>query len=170
MNNDFICELTIDLDITLLSDKGKLAGLKPHQRHVSDNPILIKFQEQFPFLGSLYNIYVFPAQTGLPVHIDSARKCAINIPISNTLDSTTIFYKLEEPILLEHNENRVYDKVLSNKIEVFRFTLEKPTLINNTVAHSSMNYSDKPRIILSWGIENNIDFSKAKELLNDYVL
>ena len=169
MNNDFICELTIDLDITVLEDKGTSTGLKPHQRAVSDNSALTKFQEQFPFLGPLYNIYVFPAQTGLPVHIDSARKCAINIPILNTLDSTTVFYKLEEPILLEHNQHRVYDKVLSNKIEVFRFTLEKPTLINNTIAHSSMNYSNEPRIILSWGLHNNIDFTTAKVLLNDYI-
>jgi hypothetical protein len=168
MNNEYICELNIDLTVT---DVGtSVDGLKPHQRLVKDNPSLTALREKFPFLGSIYNIYVFPGRQGLPIHIDSARKCAINIPIANTLDSTTIFYKLSEPVVLEHIKERTYNKVLSEKTEVFRFTLERPTLINNAVAHSAMNYSDNPRIVLSWGLNNDIDFNTAKELLNEYIL
>jgi len=168
MNNEYICELDIHLNFTDVSNNAD--GLKSHQRLVKDNPSLSALQEKFPFLGSIYNIYVFPPGQGLPVHIDSARKCAINIPISNTLDSTTVFYKLEEPVVLEHVAERVYDKVISNKIEVFRFTLTHPTLINNTVAHSATNYSDKPRVVLSWGLNKDIDFNIAKELLSEYIL
>lgn len=168
MNNDYICELKIDLNFTEV--EANSTELKSHQRLVKDNHSLAELHSKFPFLGSIYNIYVFPPKQGLPIHIDSARKCAINIPISNTLESATIFYKLEDPIILEHVEDRVYDKILSDSTEIFRFTLKMPTLINNTIAHSAINYSDSPRIVLSWGLKNNIDFNLAKEMLNEYIL
>jgi hypothetical protein len=168
MNNEYICELDIHLNFTDVNNNAY--GLKPHQRFVKDNPNLKPLKDKFPFLGSIYNVYVFPPKTGLPIHIDSFRKCAINFPISNTEDSITIFYKLDDPILLEHIESRSYDQVLSAKTEVFKFTLEHPTLINNAIAHSAMNFSDQPRIVLSWGIDNDIDFNTAKRLLNDYIL
>jgi hypothetical protein len=169
MNNEYICELNIELD--LFDIDGIVNGvLKPHQRLVENNPSLVLLRKKFPFLGSIYNIYVFPPKIGLPVHIDSFRKCAINFPIKNTLESTTIFYKSDEPLSLKHVESKSYDLVLSNKTEVFRFTLEHPTLINNMIPHNAMNFSTSPRVVLSWGIDNNIDYNTAKELLSDYIL
>jgi hypothetical protein len=168
MNNDYICELKIKFDLTTLSEQ--VDGIKPHQRLVKDSPSLTAMRTQFPFLGSMYNIYVFPPKTGLPAHIDSFRQCAINIPISNTLESITSFYKLQDPANLEHVEHRAYDKVLSNITEVFKFTLACPTLINNKITHSVINNSDNPRVVLSWGLNSDIDFITAKELLNDYIL
>jgi hypothetical protein len=168
MNNDYICELKIKFDLTTLSER--VDGIKPHQRLVKDSPSLTAIRTQFPFLGSMYNIYVFPPNAGLPAHIDSFRQCAINIPISNTLESTTSFYKLQDPVNLEHVEHRAYDKVLSNITEVFKFTLTCPTLINNKIAHSVINNSDKPRVVLSWGLNSDIEFITAKGLLNDYIL
>jgi hypothetical protein len=168
MNNDYICELKIKFDLTTLSEQ--VDGIKPHQRLVKDSPSLTAMRTQFPFLGSMYNIYVFPPKTGLPAHIDSFRQCAINIPISNTLESITSFYKLQDPVNLEHVEDRAYDKVLSNITEIFKFTLACPTLINNKIAHSVINNSDNPRVVLSWGLNSDIDFITARGLLNDYIL
>jgi hypothetical protein len=168
MNNDYICELKIKFDLTTLSEQ--VDGIKPHQRLVKDSPSLTAIRTQFSFLGSMYNIYVFPPKTGLPAHIDSFRQCAINIPISNTLESITSFYELQDPANLEHVEDRSYDKVLSNMTEVFKFTLAYPTLINNKIAHSVINNSDNPRVVLSWGLNSDIDFITAKRLLNDHIL
>jgi hypothetical protein len=172
VNNDYIAELTLDIDADYIKNlpattKG---NLKSHQHLVSDNNYLTAIQKKYPFLGDIYNIYVFPPKGSLPIHIDSNRQCAINIPIYNTVDSETIFYKLEEPVKTTHVTERVYDVVKSKVSESFKFTLTYPTLINNKVPHSAINYSNSNRILLSWGLNSDINFATAKELLNEYIL
>ena len=140
-------------------------GLASHQRMVSSSEYLSQLKTQFPFLSNLYNIYKSPQSFITPVHIDYHRNCAINIPISNTENSHTVFYKLLDPIQLRYIPERVYNLVESSMTEIFRFTLTEPTLINTKLPHGVLDSGDHHRIIMSWSVNDNYTYNDVKKIL-----
>lgn len=169
IDNDCIFEIDVDLNLDHLSDlafKQQTNSLE-YQNLVSNDLYLTDLKKQFPFLSSKYNTYFLKPGAVLPIHIDAKRSCALNIPISNVDKSYTMFYKhIEEP-KLEYVQEWIYHKVNSKVEEIFRFTLSKPTLINNAIPHSVVNYSDKTRIIISWSIMPEYSFNEIKSILKN---
>lgn len=166
ISNDFIHELDIDFDLDyirkLIYRPNPDNGMMPHQRLVSEDPYMASIKEKFPFLSSLYNIYIIHPGGEIPLHIDAKRDCAINIPIDNTENSSTIFWKLVGTPETEYVEKRVYHLVKSLSEETFRFTLLKPTVINNSLPHSVTNFGNKIRVIVSWSVGKGWDFDYVK--------
>jgi len=156
-------ELDIEYIRTLVFDEQfkSQVGLAPHQRRVKDDHYMTSIRDQFPFLSELYNIYTIHSGKGIPLHIDAARNCAFNIPISGTEESDTIFYKLEDNVELEYDAARVYNLVRSPVTEIFRFVLLHPTLINNLIPHEVINRGISNRVILSWSVQQQYSFEHA---------
>jgi hypothetical protein len=140
-------------------------GLASHQRMVSSSEYLSLLQNQYPFLSNLYNIFKSAQSFITPVHIDYYRNCALNIPISNTQNSHTVFYKLLDPIQLRYIPERVYSLVESPMTEIFRFTLTEPTLINTKMPHGVLDSGDQNRIIMSWSVNDKYTYDDIKKIL-----
>lgn len=156
--------LDIDLEqiklITLRNRWRHVDGLATHQRVVADEPYLVEVRKKYAILGELYNIYPTLAGAIVPIHIDHCRGCTLNFPIRYTEDSHTIFYEYTEPESMNTVEERIYNVISSGTKEVFRFTLEKPTLINSSIPHAVYGGPLTTRIVMSWSI--NEDFETAK--------
>jgi hypothetical protein len=105
-----------------------------------------------------------PPWRSIPLHVDANRGAAFNIPIDNTINSSTIFYEFVEDPIFEYDSKNIFNLVRSKVNEIFRFTLLEPTLINNSVPHMVVNNSNKARVILSWSIKKEYTFEQAKEL------
>lgn len=168
IENNYIFEINFKYDlkiiqlIALKNQFKRCPELALHQRHVSEEPYFVLIKKDFPFLSDIYNIYTIPGKGNIPMHVDSARNCAFNIPIKNTHESDTIFYKFNKNLSLKYDQDRVYDLVESDVEEVFRFTLIRPTLIDNSVPHEMINRSESPRIIMSWSVSKEYSFEDAK--------
>ena len=172
INNDYICQLNLDINIEYLKNMvltvpAKLIpGGASHHREVILDPYLISLKEKYPFLSPIYNVYNYPGYSKLPPHIDSSRNCALNIPILNTENSDTIFYKLVEPVTHKYVAEKRRNEITSLLEESFKFSLTTPTLVNNSIPHSMTNNSSDRRIIISWSIDETIDFITAKTLFS----
>jgi hypothetical protein len=171
INNDYVYELIDNFDTTYLKEiihKMKTNyALLPHQNLVDHDSYLSSIRKKYPFLSSLFNVYQTAPGRSIPLHIDSKRNCALNIPIMNTECSYTIFYKFKEDtdIELKHVPERVYDLIESPVEETFKFTLNKPSLVNNSVPHKMLNFGDKTRIIISWSVQEQYSFEDIKHQL-----
>lgn len=170
IDNDYICELDLNLDMTYI--KGLIArqlyatkqGLAGHQRLVKDDPYLTSIREKLPFLSSYYNIYKTNPSAGIVLHIDAKRNCAFNIPIENTENSKTNFYEFTEDPVLVYNNRSMFNEVKSGVKEVFSYTLVRPVLINNSVPHEVKHNGSGLRIILSWSVKQELTYLETKEL------
>jgi hypothetical protein len=168
MNNQYIYfpNLEIDLDqiqeIVTRNMWKPVTGLATHQRHVADEPYLKMLKEKYQFFSSLYNIYTTPANYKVPIHICPDRGCALNIPIIYTENSHTIFYEMDET-KKEYNRPRIYDIMQSDAKEVFRFTLDRPTLMNTLLPHSVIGGPLRARTIMSWSILTG--YEETKQLM-----
>ena len=175
IRNNFIYELNINLDIeyitNLVMDKQNetVNGRPTHHRLVADDPYMTSIQKKYPLLSSVYNIYTLPPHLEIPLHIDRDRSCAFNIPIRGTENTHTIFCDGDN-IKLEYDDKRIYDLVKSPVHEVFRNTLIKPLLINNTMPHKVVNDKDTPRITVSWSLQKGVTFHQAIECFNEPIL
>jgi hypothetical protein len=172
MNNDYIFIPKLDLNLTLIKEivfrnlNLKIEGMATHQRKIEDESYLLKIQEQYPFLSNLYNIYNTKWDYVTPVHIDSHRNCALNIPIFNVNDSYTVFYQTDKNLSSDFILDRAYYSIDSEKTEIFKFSLNVPTIINTKIPHSvSHNNTKNNRIIMSWSINNNYSFNDVKKIL-----
>jgi hypothetical protein len=118
----------------------------------------------------VWNFYDFEPNRTLNCHIDSERSCALNIPLKGTSQSSTMFYNLPIDPALEYDHTRKLNWVNNyNKDDkVFEFTLERPTLINNSIPHSVKNGPSR-RIIISWSITKDINFEEAKEFFKNAI-
>jgi hypothetical protein len=169
LNNDYAYEIDVNLDMKYLkklvleTEHPTIEGLHPHQRLVELDDYMRSLKERFPFLSAMYNIYDCRPGVDIPLHVDAARDCAFNIPIIGTDDSHTIFHKLKDGEESEFLPSRVYNVIKSPVEETFRFTLLRPTLINNSVPHEVKNGNQR-RVIISWSVNKNHSFSQAKEL------
>ncbi len=171
MNKDYCLELDcMELDHDSLlqichNPSIKSSNLLPHQRYVSDDKYMQRIRDRYPFMGSLFNVYFL--NSGLPVHVDAKRVCAVNIPVQNTENSSTIWYSLCEPIYSDYDPMLVAHRIKSKVKEEFRMTLMKPTLMNISVPHSVENRSGEPRITISWGLSRDITYETACRLFNE---
>lgn len=147
----------------------QIPGLASHQRPVENSSYLSNIKKQYPFLSDLYNIYNTSQNYITPVHTDALRNCALNVPIVNTENSHTVFYKFVGEEQTRFIRRRVYNLVESDIEEVFRFTLSEPTLINTKVPHGVLDHGSDTRIIMSWSISNNYTFAETKKLLSQWV-
>ena len=168
IDNDYIKELPIELDIEKLKDVvNKAYGTsRNHQYMVTDYPYLQQIQKAIPILGWRWNIYKFPPHKGLGVHIDARRKACINIPISGLNGSVTSFYREQDFMDTVYDPAKVLYNIQDSLEEVFSFTLRRPTLIRNTAPHSAYA-GEEERVIISWGLRDDIGFFKAKLSIAD---
>lgn len=134
-----------------------------HHRIVSNHPYLQEIKSKYSFLSDTYNIYTLPGKRTIPLHVDAQRSAAFNIPIINTEESQTIFYEYVDYPILEYDPNNIFNRIKSKVLEIFRFTLLEPTLINNSVPHMVVNNSVNPRVILSWSICKEYNFDYARD-------
>jgi hypothetical protein len=137
-----------------------------------DDIYLTSIRNIFPCLSPQFTILRYKQNQGLPVHIDKARNCTLNIPLANCENTITTFY--------ENIDSREYDIsdhpagksgniiVIKNKLdEVFNFTMITPVLFNTSIPHSVMNYGEKERIMLTWPLTLNYMFETAIDIFND---
>jgi len=170
IDNDYIYELDINLDMSYITDLvarqqyATKQGLAGHQRLVREDPYLSSIREKMPFLSTTYNIYTTAPRARIVLHTDAKRNCAFNIPISYTEGSKTKFYKFTEEPKLIYNDRFVFNEVRSRVEEVFSFTLTRPVLINNSVPHEVTHDGEHHRVILSWSVMQELTYSEAKEL------
>jgi hypothetical protein len=170
--NNIIRDTKIDLNIKkikeivfesqFLSDKNLDAS---HHRIVANYDYLREIQSQYPFLSDTYNIYTLPGNNNIPLHIDAQRSAAFNIPIKNTEESETIFYRYIDQPNLEYDAKNIFFRIKSEVEEIFKFTLITPTLINNSIPHMVVNKSSEPRIILSWSVKKEFKFEDIQDRL-----
>jgi hypothetical protein len=163
IDNEFVCELDLNLDIReLLSIMSNLKSneLKPHQQHCTDYEYINNiYQRHIDILGALWNHYLLAPNTGIPMHTDAGRPSALNIPLYGSSSSTTTFYEM--PVKESLYDDRIVSYRYKDKTrELFKFTLNRPTLVRTNVPHSVMAGNEK-RLIISWGLL--VDFDYAKE-------
>lgn len=125
-----------------------------HQRWVKDHEYLRQLQKRIPILGDVYNIYLFKPWSTLPVHIDSLRSAALNIPIMNTDKATTSFYSTLD--IGEYDPSRVINTVQKDK-ELFSFKMDKTIIFNTSIPHEVYNHQPEFRFSLSWGFKCNFE-------------
>lgn len=134
--------------------------LKTHQRRVEDEPYLVELKSQYSFLSKLYNIYPTPPGYTVPIHICPDRGCALNIPIQYTDDSYTVFYEPKDDLKMSYSVPRVYNIIESEMIEVYRYTLAEPVIMNTLLPHGVFGGPARTRIIMSWSIAETYDDTK----------
>jgi hypothetical protein len=172
MNNKYIFYPNIPFDMDKITDivtrrlTERISGYATHQRKVADEPYLVELRKDYPFFSSLYNIYATPPGYVTPIHICPGRGCAVNIPIVYTEDSHTIFYEITENAEFTHVTERIYDVFKKeDAVEVFRYTLDRPTLMNTKLPHGVLGGPAHKRIIMSWSIDLDSDYETTKKLL-----
>lgn len=152
-----------------LATTSNNTGRAKHHRMVRDDPYMLSIQQKYPLLSDVYNVYPLPPHVGIPLHIDRNRSCALNIPLMNTENTYTIFYDALDDLVLEYDEKRIYDLVQSPVREVFRHTLIRPLLINNTMPHEVTNDNDTVRLTISWSLRKGVTQQQAIECFNEPV-
>ena len=172
IRNEFIHELDIDLDMDyitrLVTEKQNKSadGLRKHQRKVSDDPYMSSILTKYPLLNNIYNINLVEPFTAVPLHIDSFRSCALNIPITGTGGSHTIFYRADDAVL-EHAESNQFDLIKSPATEIFRFTMTRPVLLNTKIPHKVINVKNYSRLTVSWSFQKTT-FQEAVDYFNSF--
>jgi hypothetical protein len=142
-----------------------IPGMATHHRLVADEPYLLELRKQYPFLGPLYNIYTTAAGYITPIHICPGRSCALNIPIIYTEDSYTVFYEIPENASKQYNKTRIYQVINSQAVEVFRYTLTEPVIMNTLLPHGVFGGPDRERTIMSWSIDFNYSYDQLRQML-----
>jgi len=169
MNNKYIYYPSINFDMVKIRDiisrnlNAEITGFATHQRKIETEPYLLTLQEQYPFFSNLYNIYTTPPGYRTPIHICPGRGCAVNIPITYTEDSHTIFYEIKDSAKTTHIEERIYEVIKEeDAVEIFRYTLDRPTLMNTQLPHGVIGGPSKSRTIMSWSINLDWNYEKTK--------
>ncbi len=166
IDNDYVKELPVMLNMGKLKEIVNQAyGTSTnHQYMVTDYPYLQQIQKAIPILGWRWNIYKFQPNKGLGVHVDARRRACINIPISGFDTSVTTFYREQSNMATVYDPVKVLYNVQDSLEKVFSFTLRRPTLFRNTVPHSAYA-GDEERVIISWGLRDNLGFFEAKQII-----
>jgi hypothetical protein len=157
-------------DLVTKKQDESVSGRASHHRMVHDDPYMLSIKNRYPLLSDVYNIYPLPPYCEIPLHIDSSRSCAFNIPIQGTENTYTVFYEEAGPLKVEYDEKRIYNLVRSPVKEVFRSTLTQPLLINNSIPHQVTNNKNTMRLTLSWSLLQDITFQQAIECFNAPIL
>lgn len=176
IDNLYIQELNVGIDIEYIKSNIlpsyknnakflKLVDDNPlgyHTLSVFDDSYITKLYNTFPWMGVTYNIYSLKNNESFMPHIDGQRKCAFNIPLLGTDKSFTIFY---EPVndLTTYNGTDSRGYILTSEIiESFRFTIDKPVLLDVTKIHAVERHSDIERLVLSWASTLNFEDTKKE--------
>ncbi len=138
-----------------------------YQRDIGDNVFLNQIREKYPILSKSYNLYCVKKNQIVPPHIDSDRSVALNIPISGTENTSTVFYSCEN-YDSSYVDQFIYDAITGNVKEEFRFCLDRPTLINTKQIHSVVNPNLHMRIVMSWNIIPGYSYEDAVEWFKAY--
>jgi hypothetical protein len=163
MNNQYIFDPKIDIDLEQIVAISKrqmqrpVTGLASHQRRIADEPYLVEVQQKYPFLSNLYNLYTSPPDWVIPIHICPNRGCALNIPVQYTEDSHTVFYEIPTDAEKEYSEERIYELIKSDAVEVFRYTLDRPVIMNTLLPHGVFGGPKMWRTIFSWSITTSYE-------------
>lgn len=171
MNEKYIFYPNIDLDLEKIKEivirnmNLKVPNLATHQRKIENEPYLLELRKKYNFLSTMYNIYTTGPSYVTPIHICPNRGCALNIPIIYTEDSHTIFYELKGDVVKHYSKERVYEIIESDTIEVFRYTLDRPVIMNTQLPHGVIGGPDKPRTIMSWSIDLKHDYETVKRII-----
>jgi hypothetical protein len=175
IDNEHVRELDIEFDTEylrqlVLAKKGNnSSALLPHQNKAEEDQYLSSIRKKYPFLSSLYNIYIVQPGHDIPLHIDAKRDCAINIPLQGTEGSDTIFYRRKTKQETSYVGEKVWHALSEDSvIETFRFTLTRPTLVNNSAApHKVEHRGSDTRIIISWSVNKGTMFEDVKRILEN---
>jgi hypothetical protein len=167
---DLIYYPKIDLDYDYLKQlvysSTPIEGRPNHHRLVEDDEYMTMLRNKYSFLSPIYNVYRMKG--GLPLHVDAARQCTLNIPLVNTEYSTTIVY---EPVSSDtlHDAKTVIHIITdrTNLVETLRFSLDRPTLFNTTVPHEVVQRDSEERISISWSISSEFSFEQAMKLFSE---
>lgn len=174
MQDNLIYFPNLDIDLVKVHESvikhqnNRSLATASHHRLAKDDEYLSSIRDRYPFLAEKYNIYTTKPYTGLPVHTDAKRNCALNIPIRGTQLSHTIFYEPVGELVTEYNPTLIVNKIMSPVKEIYRFTLTQPVIINNTIPHEVINKSSNTRVILSWSIDSKYTFADAVEMIKQY--
>jgi hypothetical protein len=169
VNEKYIFVPDINLDILKIKEivfrnLNKIdPNLATHQRRVETEPYLKELKEKYTFLSELYNIYPTPPNYIVPIHICPNRGCALNIPIQYTEDSHTVFYEPVEELKMKYSIPRIYHIIESEMKEVYRYTLDRPMIMNTLLPHGVFGGPKINRIIMSWSII--ISYEEAKKII-----
>lgn len=172
MNNQYIFypNMILDLDkikaIVERRQRDTIPGMATHHRLVEDEPYLTELKNQYPFLGPIYNIYRTAAGYVTPIHICPGRSCALNIPITYTEDSHTVFYEIPEDTNPQYNKTRIYQVINSGAVEVFRYTLTEPVIMNTLLPHGVFSGKKEERVIMSWSIGFDYSYDQLRQMLS----
>ncbi len=171
MNNQYIFYPNMELDLDKIKEicmrrkKQSIPGMATHHRLVEDEPYLTSVRDQYPFLSPLYNIYTTAAGYITPVHVCPNRSCALNIPVSYTEDSYTVFYEIPEDKNSQYNKQRIYHVINTKGIEVFRYTLDRPVIMNTLLPHGVFGGPKQERVIMSWSITFDYSYDQLRAML-----
>ena len=145
-----------------------------HHRQINNHPYLVELKNKYPIMGDTYNLYRLINRNDLEPHTDSDRNCAVNIPVSNTENSHTVFYSSTRTDNTQYHQRRIYDEFVPSELqEEFRFTLLEPTIINTKQIHGVINSGPDNRIsvyriIFSWSVLPQYSFEDAVEFFTQY--
>jgi hypothetical protein len=128
---------------------------------------LSSVMRDFDFLGSWLNIYHTPQNGYIPLHIDGHRLAAFNIPISGCDETShTIWYEPVTEWVKTYKPDERHYRVTGEMVEVYRFSLTRPALIRNDVAHDvKRTNASETRIIASWGCSGS--FKECRDKFKD---
>lgn len=163
-------KIELDLDyinnLVLSNLKTRIPGMANRQRLVADDPYLTSLIQRYPMMSGVYNIYQLNKDQSLPIHIDRDRFATLNIPISSTISSSTIFYSSND-FTSNHNEERVYHELIGDFTELFRFTLTEPVFMNTKIPHSVDVFGDSVRISMSWSVRPEYSFDDTVRFFSE---
>jgi len=169
INNQYIFLPNMNLDIDKLKEivfrnlHSLELDLATHQRYVDKESYLVELRKQYPFLRKLYNINPTAPGYTVPIHICPNRGCALNIPIHYTEDSYTVFYEPKDKLEMTYSVPRIYHIIESEMMEVYRYTLTEPVIMNTKLPHGVFGGPKMTRIIMSWSIDT--EYNETKKLM-----
>ena len=101
---------------------------------------------------------------GLPIHIDKGfYKLSLNIPITDTTDTSVNFYKLTAPPSVVNNgKNKYFSFDEFNTAIIETAVTDRPCIIDTTVPHKVVNNTDRIRVMLLIRFNPNIKFEDIK--------
>ena len=112
----------------------------------------------------MYNINLTPLKSAIIItkphlynstpHVDAQiNSLALNFPIKNCIESETVFYTTMSPLETEtlKKPNGANYKALKNRdwVEVGKYILDTPTIINTHIPHRIINRGSHERLALS---------------------
>jgi hypothetical protein len=137
-----------------------------HQRLVADDPYLTSLIQKYPVMSGVYNIYQLSKDRSLPIHVDRDRFATLNIPVSDTGLSSTIFYSGDN-FTSNQNTGRVYHELIGDFTELYRFTMTESVLMNTKIPHSVDVSGDSVRISMSWSVRSEYSFDDAVRFFSE---